>query len=214
MVSLTLVSLSLLVAVLGGAILAVAAASAPHGRLDRAITALSQLGVAIPDYAMAPVLILIFAVTLGGLPSSGWDGPASMVLPVLTVSLSALAFCTQMIRAELLDKLSHPSVTVAYSKGLSRRRVMWRHVVPQALTGAGEILGLWLAGLLGGSVVVEVIFAIPGLGRLLYASVIGGDIPMLQGGLIATVAVSMAVFLAIDLLRMLLDPRLRHAVDL
>jgi peptide/nickel transport system permease protein len=197
----------------GGALLAVASASAPHGRLDRFISSMSQLGVAIPDFALAPVWILVFAVTAGALPSSGWDGPLSMVLPVMTVSVPALAFCAQMIRAELLDKLTHPSVVVAYSKGLSERRVMWRHVVPQALTGAGEILGLWLAGLLGGSVVVEVIFAIPGLGRLLYAAVIHGDIPMLQGGLIATVAVSMAVFLAIDLVRTYTDPRLRHAVE-
>lgn len=209
-VSLTLVGSSLLVALVGGVMLAVSAALAPHGRLDRAVAWSSQIGVAVPEYALAPLLILVFAVTLGGLPSSGWDGPASMVLPVMTVSLPALAFCTQMIRAELLDRSAHLSTTVARAKGVGERRVVWRHVLPQALTGAFEILGLWLVGLLGGSVVVEVIFAIPGLGRLLYASVLHGDIPMLQGGLVATVAVSMVVILAVDLLRTWLDPRLRR----
>lgn len=204
----SLVAISLAVGLLAGILLG-ALAAASGGRLERAVTAVSGLGIMIPEYVIGPTLVLVFAITLGALPVAGWDGPANAVLPVLTLTAPVFALSTQLARAEVTDALLHPSVIFARSKGLSEAKVLFRHALPNALTSITAVVGLWVASILGGSVIVEVIFNIPGLGRALYTAVVTGDLPMLQGGLVLMVAVAIAVNLVSDLLQAAADPRQR-----
>lgn len=208
-ITVTLVLAGLVGALALGLPLGVAAAARPRGWADRVTVAASQVGVSMPEYVLAPVLILVFAVVLGVLPSSGWQGPAHVVLPAVTLALSGAAFCAQLVRAEVTDALAHPAIRYARAKGLGERRLLWRHALRNALTSLIEILGLWFVGLLGGAVIVEVVFGIPGLGRLLYSAVIDSDIPVIQAGIVVAVALALVTSVVADLAQLLLDPVLR-----
>ncbi len=207
-VSASLVGISLTLGVVSGTVLG-ALAAARGGRLDALVTSAAQLGVAVPEYVVGPVLILVFAVGLGVLPSAGWEGFPNVVLPALTLAAPVAAFATQLVRAEVTDALAQPWVGAARAKGAGEVRVLWRHALPNALAAVTAVAGLWAAGLLGGSVIVEVIFSVPGLGRTLYDAVVAGDLPVIQGGLVLTVAVAVAANLASDLARILADPTLK-----
>jgi peptide/nickel transport system permease protein len=182
-------------------------AAAKRGWLDAAITSASQTGISVPEYVVGPVLILAFAVWLGVLPPSGWQSPASMILPSLTLAAPLVALSAQLTRAEVADALAHPSINTAKAKGVGENRVLWRHALPNALTSVVAVVGLWVASLFGGAVIVEVIFDVPGLGRVLYNAVISTDLPVIQGGLVLAVALAVAVNLASDLLQAAIDPR-------
>ena len=206
----SLVAISLTLGVSAGVLLGTLAA-ASGGWTERAITAVSGLGVMVPEYIVGPALVLVFALGFGVLPAEGWEGPASAVLPVLTLAAPALALSAQLSRAEVADALLHPSIMFARSRGLSRARVLFRHALPNALTSVTSVVGLWTASILGGSVIVEVIFNVPGLGRTLYDAVVNGDLPVIQGCLVLMVAVAIVVNLASDLLQAAADPRQRSA---
>lgn len=206
----SLVAISLTLGVSVGILLGTVAA-ASGGWAERAITSVSGLGVMVPEYIVGPALVLVFALGFGALPAEGWEGPASAVLPVLTLAAPALALSAQLSRAEVSDALLHPSITFARARGLSRSRVLFRHALPNALTSVTSVVGLWTASILGGSVIVEVIFNVPGLGRTLYNAVVNGDLPMIQGGLMLMVAVAIVVNLASDLLQAAADPKQRTA---
>lgn len=206
----SLVAISLALGVSAGIFLGTVAA-ASGGWLERAITAISGLGVMVPEYIVGPALVLVFALGFGVLPAEGWEGPASAVLPVLTLAAPALALSAQLSRAEVADALLHPSITFARARGLSEARVLFRHALPNALTSVTSVVGLWTASILGGSVIVEVIFNVPGLGRTLYDAVVNGDLPVIQGGLVLMVAVAIMVNLISDLLQTAAEPRQRRA---
>lgn len=209
--SLVLTAAALVVAGLLGVPLGVRAARRPGGRLDRALTTGSVLGVAVPEFVLGTVLVLTFAVALPLLPATGWGDPAQAVLPVLTLAAFPAALAAQLVRAETVDALARPHVTVARAKGLAGRAVLWRHGGRLGLTSVTSLSGLFLGGLLGGSVVVEVLFSIPGLGRLLYDAVLGQDLPVVQAGLLAVVAVAVLAGIAAELLALALDPVARAA---
>ncbi|MEJ8279744.1 ABC transporter permease [Pseudonocardia spirodelae] len=211
-VSLTLSVAALVLAALVGVPLGVHAARRPGGRLDRVLGAGSVLGVAIPEFVLGTALVLAFAVTVPVLPATGWGAPAQAVLPVVTLAAFPAALATQLVRAETVDALGRPHVVVARSKGLSDRRVLWRHGGRLALTSVTSLSGLFLGGLLGGSVVVEVLFAIPGLGRLLYDAVLAQDLPVVQAGLLTVVLVAAVAGIAAELAALALDPVARSAV--
>ena len=211
-VSLVLTALALVVAAAAGIPAGVYSARNPGGRLDRAVTGTSVLGVAMPEFVLGTVLILVFAVALPVLPATGWGGPARAVLPVLTLAAFPAALAAQLTRAETVDALARPHVLVARAKGIERRAVLWRHGGRLALTSVTSLSGLFFGGLLGGSVVVEVVFAIPGLGQLLYRSVVGQDLPVVQAGLLIVVAVAALAGIAAELVQLLLDPMGRDEV--
>lgn len=204
-VTASLVALALAAGISAGLLLGTLAAAA-GGWTDRAITAVSGLGLMIPEYIVGPALVLVLALGLGAFPVEGWDGPASAVLPVLTLAAPALAMSTQLCRAEVADALLHPSILFARARGLSSARVLFRHALPNALTSVSSVAGLWIASLLGGSVIVEVVFNVPGLGRTLYDAVVNGDLPVIQVGLVLVVAAAILVNLASDLLQVAVDP--------
>lgn len=212
-VSTVLAALALVVAAVVGIPLGVRAARRPGGVLDRVVTGCSVLGVAVPEFVLAPLLVLLFAVAVPVLPATGWGTPAEAVLPVLTLAAFPVALAAQLARAETIDALSRPHVAVALAKGIGASQLLWRHGARLALTGVTALSGMFFAGLLGGAVVVEVAFGIPGLGRLLYDAVIAQDLPLLQAGLLAVVAVAVVAGVAAELLQLALDPVARAEVE-
>lgn len=212
-VSLVLTAAALVLAALAGIPAGVWSARRPGGRLDRAVTATSVLGVATPEFVLGTVLILVFAVALPVLPATGWGSIAQAVLPVLTLAAFPAALAAQLTRAETVDALARPHVAVARSKGLDERSVLWRHGGRLALTSVTSLSGLFFGGLLGGAVVVEVVFAVPGLGGLLYDSVVGQDLPVVQSGLLVVVAVAAVAGIAAEGLALALDPVGRSAAE-
>lgn len=194
---------------LGVGVLIGTVAASRKGWMDSAITGVSQVGISVPEYVLGPLLVLVGAVWIGVLPPSGWQNPSSMILPCITLSAPVVALSAQLTRAEVADALAHRSISTARAKGAGERRVLWRHALPNALTSVVSVVGLWVAGLFGGAVIVEVIFDIPGLGRVLYNAVISTDLPVIQGGLLLAVALAVAINLITDLLQAALDPRVR-----
>ncbi|APF33005.1 ABC transporter permease [Microbacterium sp. 2P01SA-2] len=189
-----------------------------EGRVSDVIVRLtSQFGVSIPDFWLGMLLISLFSVTLGWLPASGYvafgTDPGGWLrqvfLPGLTVGLVAGAIMTRYIRAAVIDVASAGYVRTAVSKGLPRRVVTFRHIVRGALVPVLTIAGIQLATILGGVVVVEVVFAWPGLGRLVFEAVAARDYPLIQGAVLLVAVMFIAVNLIVDVLYAIADPRIR-----
>ncbi len=189
--------------------LGVVAAMKPNSPLDTFISVASQLGVVIPAYALAPILILIFGIYLGWLPSSGWRSPAHLILPCLTLASGATAFFTQLTRVSMIESLSMDYVRTARAKGLKERVVITRHALRNALIPVVTLSSMWLAGLIGGSLIVEVIFSVPGIGRILYDAINASDIPLIQASLMIIVAIAIVINTATDVIYVLLNPAIR-----
>ena len=201
-IALTALFLALLIALPVGTLAAVHQGR----RLDSIVTFLAQGFVSIPEYWLAPVLVLLFAVELGWLPSAGWSGIDTLILPAVVLSLRPLAYFAQVMRASMIDVLHADYIMAARSRGLGMVRALVRHGLRNGIQPVLTIFALWLAGLLGGSVVVEVIFAIPGMGRLVYSAVINNDIPMLQGSVICIVGLAILINTLADILYGFLNP--------
>ncbi|MEU0841624.1 ABC transporter permease [Streptomyces sp. NPDC005962] len=208
-VSATLAVIAIGLAFLSALPLGTLAAMRPGKRIDNGVTLLTQSFVAVPEYWLAPVLVLVFSRYLGWLPSAGWRDPASIVLPALTLALRPMAYFAQVTRAAMSDVLASPYMVAARSRGLSGRQAMLRHGLRNALLPVMTLFSLWFAGLLGGSVVVEVIFAVPGMGRLVYNAVVNHDVPLIQGGILSIVALAVLITTATDLLYALINPAVR-----
>ncbi len=187
------------------------AALRPGGLFDGTMTLLTQAVVALPEYWLAPVGILVFALHLHLLPSAGFTSPSSMVLPVGVLALRPMAYLLRVTRASMLDVLAAPYITAARSRGLGMTRTLLRHGLRNGILPVVTLLALWLAGLMGGSVVIEVIFAIPGMGRLMYEAVVDKDLPMLQAGLVCIVGLAVLINTATDTLALAINPVLRGA---
>ena len=178
---------------------------------DTVITMVTQAFVAIPEYWLAPILILVFALKLGVLPSAGWQSPLSMVLPCLTLALRPFSYFTQVTRASMVTVLDSPHMMAARARGLSFPATMVRHGIRNSLLPVVTLVSVWLGGLLGGSVVVEVIFGIPGMGRLLYEAVVNGDIPVIQAAIVCIVALTIVITTLTDVLYTTINPTVRTA---
>lgn len=189
-----------------------------EGRVsDAIIRVASQFGVSVPDFWMGILLIALFASTLGWLPTSGYqpllDNPFGwlrhIVLPALTVGLVAAAIMTRYVRSAVLEVAAMGYVRTARSKGLPPRVVTFRHTVRNALVPVLTITGIQLATILGGVIVVEVVFAWPGLGRLVYNAVAARDYPVIQGAVLLIAALFLLINLIVDALYAVVDPRIR-----
>lgn len=188
-----------------------------EGRLaDAIVRVCSQFGVSIPDFWLGTLLIGLFATTLGWLPTSGYvplTNPGGwlrhVILPGVTVGVVAAAIMTRYVRAAVLDVASMGYVRTAKSKGLPPRVVTWRHVVRNALVPILTITGIQLATILGGVIVVEVVFAWPGLGRLTYQAVAARDYPVIQGAVLLIAVMFLLINLLVDMLYAVVDPRIR-----
>ncbi len=176
---------------------------------DRAVSVFTLLGLAVPNFALGPVLILFFSIQLGLLPVSGRGGPSYYILPAATLGAALAAILTRMVRGSMLEELSSDYVRTARAKGLSTGAVLFRHAFRNALIPIITILGLQFGTLLAGTIVTETIFSWPGIGRLTVQAISSRDYPLLQGCILVIAVSYVVVNLLTDVLYAVVDPRVR-----
>ena len=202
---------ALLLAIAVGVPLGMLAALHRGGWLDRSVMLLALLGIVLPAFVLAPLFALSFGVHLHWLPVAGWDddAPAYRVLPVLTLALPLIAYLARLMRGSVLEVLSAPFVRTARAKGLATSTVLIRHVLPPALLPVISYLGPATAGVLTGSLVVEQVFALPGVGRYFVQGAINRDYTLVMGVVICYASLIVLRNILVDVLYGVIDPRLR-----
>lgn len=211
LVVLVAVSLATLIAVAAGLL----AAWKRDGILDLAVVGTATLVLAVPSFWLGLILLLVFGLKLGWLPVVGYvpfsesaiEAVLFLVLPILTLVIIESGVLTRMMRSSAIDVLNLEYVTHARAKGVPERQVLWRHVLPNAFAPTLTLIGLILGHLLGGIAVIETVFTLPGLGRLMVDAILARDYPVVQGCLLFTAMIYMIVNLAVDLCYPLFDPR-------
>ncbi|MDR3419176.1 MAG: oligopeptide ABC transporter permease OppB [Nevskia sp.] len=210
-VSFRLGACAILLAVLLGGALGCAAALRRNSAADRMLMALAMFGISLPSYVVAPLLILLFAVTLNWLPAGGWSrhGVADAVLPVVTLALPQIAAVARLARASLIEVLGAPFIRTARAKGLPLRLIVWRHALKPAALPLLSYLGPAAAAIVTGSVVVEQVFGIPGIGRYFVQAALNRDYTLVLGVVLFYGALIILFNFIVDLLYGVLDPRVR-----
>lgn len=170
---------------------------------------LSMLGISIPNFWMGPMLILVFSLWLGLTPVSGRGGPASLILPTITLGTALAAILARMVRSSLLEVLNEDFVRTARAKGMPERIVIWRHAMRNAWLPVITLLGLQLGALLGGAVITETVFSWPGIGSLLVEAIQSRDYPVVQGCVLLISLSYVVVNTITDLIYVAIDPRIR-----
>lgn len=176
--------------------------------LDTGAMGLSLVGVSIPNFWLGPLLILVFSLWLGWTPVSGREGPASLILPALTLGTGMAAILARMVRGSILEVLGEDYVRTARAKGLSERRVLWGHALRNAWLPILTLIGLQLGGLLGGAVITETVFAWPGVGSLLVEAIQSRDYPVVQACVLLVSLSYVLVNTLTDLVYGWVDPRI------
>jgi peptide/nickel transport system permease protein len=177
--------------------------------VDHAARLLALVGSSLPSFWLGYVLILVFAVSLGLLPVAGSGDWTHLILPSLTLGLGGVGGLTRLARAKMLDALAEDYVRTARAKGLSQRDVVVRHALRNALNPTVTLAGLWFGRLLAGAVIVETVFAWPGIGKAVVESIFDRDYPMIQGFVLLTGTTFVTLNLLVDLCYLWLDPRVR-----
>lgn len=215
-VTLSLVLGTMLVTAIAATLLGVLAAT-KRGWVDRLVQVLSVLGAAAPNFWIGLMLVIVFALTLRLFPATGFVGLltspvgwfASITLPITALSLGAVSAVAQQVRSAFIDVESRDFVRTLRSRGLSERRVLFVHVLRSAATPALTVLALQFVGLLGGAVVVERVFALPGLGDTIANATTTGDVPLVMGVVTISVTLVVIVNLVIDILTGWINPKAR-----
>jgi oligopeptide transport system permease protein len=210
-VSLQLGTLAMLVTVLVGVPLGVFSALRQNRAIDHLVMAFAVLGIAVPVFVVAPLSALVFGVRLGWFPVSGWAPGAwrDMVLPVAALALPVMAYVARLTRASLLEVLGSPFVRAARARGVGGARVVWRHALPAGLVPVVSYLGPAAAAVLTGSLVVEVLFGLPGLGRHLVQGALNRDYTLVLGMVLVYASLMILMNLLVDVVYAWLDPRVR-----
>jgi peptide/nickel transport system permease protein len=206
----TIALASVLFAVVCGVSLGVVAALYPHSAVDHACTSLALLGVSVPGFWLALMLIYLFSVHLRWLPTLGLDTALDLVLPVLVTGTYSLALLTRMTRAGMLEVLGREYILTARAKGLVERVILLRHALRNALLPLVTVAGLSVGYLLGGTVVTETIFSIDGLGSMIVAGILARDMPVVQSGILVLAANFIVITTILDIMYAYLDPRIRY----
>jgi peptide/nickel transport system permease protein len=209
--TLLLAGTSIGMAVLVAVPLGVVAATHRRGFLDYVATGLSILAISTPAFWLGILLILLFAGALRWLPASGSGTPQHLILPSIALSAYSIGLVTRLVRATMTEALAQPFVTTARAKGLSPRRVEYGHALRNGLIPTVTVLGLQFGALLGGTAVIETVFAWPGLGGLLVQAINGRDLPLVRSAVLVIAMFFVVVNLLVDLLYSYLDPRIRYA---
>lgn len=187
-------------------------------RTDKVISSTSFGLLAVPNFMVAILLILIFAVWLGVLPATGWvnftDNPVqnlrSALLPALSLAVAEMAVYTRLLRTDMIATLQQDFVTMARVKGVSNRRILFRHALRPSSFSLMTVAGVQVGAIIGGSVVIETLFALPGVGRLLLEAVLVRDLLMVQGVALVIAVSYVVVNFTVDILYSYLDPRISH----
>ena len=207
-----------IIAILVGVPLGLIAAWTRGTVTDRVIMGFASFGFSVPGFFLGFLLIRLFALQLGFFPAAGYVSPGEnlalffkhLILPSISAGLIVMALITRMTRASMLEVLQEDYVRTARAKGLSEYLVLSRHALRNASLPIVTVIGIGFAGLLGGIVVIEQVFAIPGLGRLMTESIVKRDYPVIQGAIIVTSAIFVYINLLIDILYAFLDPRIKY----
>ena len=217
-VSLPLAVAALALTVLIAVPVGVAAAARRGGATDTAVMTLTQLGIAIPNFWLAILLVYLFAVTLRLVPSGGfpgWDDPMgavkTLILPAVALAVPQAAILARVTRSAVVEALGSDFIRTARAKGAGPRRVLWHHALRNAALPVITITGLQFAFLLSGVVIIEQVFSLPGLGRLAFQAIVQGDLPVVRGVVMVLVAAVIVTNFAVDLAYVAVDPRLRNA---
>src|SRR6266436_1258023 len=177
---------------------------------DRVISVVSLFGLSFPNFALGPILILIFSIKFGWLPVSGSGTFANLVLPAITMGSALAAILTRMVRTSMLEELSQDYIRTARAKGLSETTVVYRHALRNAMIPVITVLGLQFGALLAGAIVTEKIFSWPGIGRLTIDAISNRDYYVVQGCILAIGLTYVAVNFMTDLVYSILNPRIRQ----
>ena len=207
--TLELAAVALLICALIGIPAGVLAAHKRGERTDHTVAVLTLFGLSVPNFALGPVLILLFSVVLGWLPVSGRGGISHLILPSFTLGAALAAILTRMVRTSVIEELSADYIRTARAKGVSESGVLFRHALRNALIPILTILGLQFGSLLAGTIVTESIFSWPGIGRLAVQAIGARDYPLLQGCILLIAVSYVFVNLLTDLVYALVDPRVR-----
>jgi peptide/nickel transport system permease protein len=213
---LTLVALTLAVTI--GVTMGLVSAMNRNKPIDRAVVATAVLGISLPEFWFALLLIFVFSVTLRWFPVAGYNPPsagliafsATIFLPALALGVRQSALMTRMMRSSMLDVLNEPYITTARAQGLPERTVIGRYAMRTAAMPVVTVVGLSAGYMLGGAVAIELIFALPGLGRMLVEAVGRRDYPLVEGGVLTIALVLAFLNLLIDIIYALVDPRIRY----
>lgn len=212
------VALAMLLTAGLGTLVGVLAATRPYSRMDRAVVVATTVGLGVPEFFSSVLLVLLFALKLGWLPATGFvsigtdlvRGLRHLALPVIALALSRAPYVARVVRASMLEELGQDYVRTARMKGASEWVILTRHVLRNALLPAVTVMGLQMGFLLSGTIVVETIFGIPGLGTLGIQAIFQRDYPMVQGFTIAFAGIFVLTNLAVDLCYCVIDPRVRY----
>ncbi len=208
-VSLSLGLKALSLALLLGGILGTYAALHQNSVADYAVMTLSMSGIAIPSFVVAPVLTLFFGVYLNLLPVAGWGDLRHQILPVIALALPQVAIIARLMRSSMIEVLRSNYIRTAHAKGLSPQRIVIRHALPAAILPVISYLGPAIAGVITGSVVIEQIFELPGVGRYFIQGAIDRDYPLVMGIVIFFAGAVIVMNLLVDILYGFLDPKIK-----
>jgi peptide/nickel transport system permease protein len=216
--TLLLTSLATLVAVLIGVPAGIVAARRHGGMVDQAVMLLALLGTSVPNFLLGLLLMLVFAVWLGWLPVAGyvaldiapWRTLRALLMPAFALGVVQAALIARITRSAMLDVLGEQFILAGRAKGLDERGVVYKHALKNAFVPILTVIGISFAVLLGGAVVIEQVFNIPGVGRLIIQAVLRRDYPVVQGVILVVGGIYVLVNLVVDLAYLLLDPRIRY----
>ncbi|HSL57943.1 MAG TPA: ABC transporter permease [Acidimicrobiales bacterium] len=217
-VTIQLMVMSLTIALVISIPLGVITAYRAGSRFDKAVTAISFGLLSVPNFMLALLLIIVFAVELGWLPATGWtrltEDPfqsiRSAILPAISLSVANVAVFTRLLRTDMISTLQDDHVMMAKAKGLPTSQILFRHALRPSSFSLMTLIGLQMAALIGGSIVVEQIFALPGLGTYLIRSIQQRDLLVVQGVVLVLAVAYVVINFVIDVLYTILDPRIRH----
>ena len=203
---------ALLLAVITGVPLGMLAGRRRNRASDHVVMGVALAGIAVPNFVVAPLLALVFGVLLGWLPVSGWESGnlRYAILPVVTLALPVIAYIARLTRGSLLEVLQSPHIRTARAKGLSESRILWRHAFKPTILPVVSFLGPATAALLTGSLIVEQIFGLPGVGRYFVQGAVNRDYTLVMGMVVFYAVLIMLLNLLVDLAYGWLDPRIRH----
>lgn len=208
-VSFELGAITLVVATISGIALGVIAALRHNGLVDYAAMTIAVLGISIPNFVLATLLIQQFAVNLQWLPAATWTSPAHMVLPTLALATGPMAIIARLTRSSMLEVLTQEYIKTAKAKGLSPVKIVLKHALKNALLPVVTVLGTLAASILTGTFVIEKIFAIPGMGKYFVESINTRDYPVIMATTVFYGAILIAMLFIVDIVYGLLDPRIK-----